>query len=143
MRNYIRDLFAHRFERHKIRVECTEAFLQVEVECYPSTLLPALINIVDNAVYWMSSLQSDRVLTLDVENHALIIANNGPTIEERDRARIFERGFSRKPGGRGLGLFISYRALEAENMHLVVETSAGQSGTQFRIEVPKLVHTKS
>ena len=138
MRNYIRDLFANRFDRHQIRLDWSESFLAAQVECFPSTLYPALINIVDNAIYWVSSVQGERIIRLDAETNALVVANNGPEIEPRDRQRIFERGFSRKPGGRGLGLFISARALTAEKMALSVEAPPRGFGAAFHIQVPNL-----
>ena len=138
MRNYIRDLFANRFERHSVKLEWTESFVAVVVECYPSTLYPALINIIDNAVYWLSSVKGERIILLDATAEGLVIANNGPAIEERDRQRMFERGFSRKPGGRGLGLFISARALKAEEMVLSIETPPNGYGAAFHVQVPTL-----
>jgi signal transduction histidine kinase len=138
MRNYIRDLFANRFERHKVKLVWTESFMAAQVECFPSTLYPALINIIDNAMYWVSSLKTERVIRLDAIAGALIIANNGVAIEERDREHIFERGFSRKPGGRGLGLFISARALNAEQMQLSTETPPDGFGAAFHIQIPNL-----
>ena len=118
IRNYVTDLFANRIERHQISVDCTENFLKSTIECFPSTLYPAIINIVDNALFWLCSVKTPRKILFDVSNGELIVANTGPSIEARDEKRIFERGFSRKPSGRGLGLFISSRALEAEKMYL-------------------------
>ena len=138
MRNYIRDLFANRFERHKVKLEWTESFLASQVECFPSTIYPALINIIDNAIYWVSSVRGERIIRLDAEAGILVVSNSGPEIEERDRQRIFERGFSRKPGGRGLGLFISARALAAENMALSIETPPVGLGASFHIRIPSL-----
>lgn len=138
MRNYIRDLFTNRFERHKVKMECTESFLASQVECFPSTIYPALINIIDNAIYWVSSARVERIIRLDAEAEVLVVANSGPEIEERDRQRIFERGFSRKPGGRGLGLFISARALAAENMALSIESPPVGLGASFHIHISSL-----
>ncbi|MBV5329359.1 MAG: ATP-binding protein [Chlorobium sp.] len=138
MRNYIRDLFANRFERHKVKLEWTESFLASQVECFPSTIYPALINIIDNAIYWVSSVRGERIIQLDAEAGTLVVSNSGPEIEERDRQRIFERGFSRKPGGRGLGLFISARALAAEDMALSIETPPVGLGASFHIDIPSL-----
>ncbi|MBU0485391.1 MAG: ATP-binding protein [Proteobacteria bacterium] len=138
MRNYIRDLFANRFERHKVKLEWTESFLASQVECFPSTIYPALINIIDNAIFWVSSVRGERIIRLDAEAGVLVVANNGPEIEERDRKRIFERGFSRKPGGRGLGLFISARALAAEDMALSIEAPPVGLGASFHIRIPSL-----
>ncbi len=138
MRNYIKDLFSNRLERHKVLLECSESFLAVQLECFPSTLYPALINLVDNAIYWLTSAKVERIIRLDATADSLIIANNGPEIENRDKQRIFERGFSRKPGGRGLGLFISARALASENMILTAEAPPDGFGAAFHIQVPSL-----
>jgi signal transduction histidine kinase len=138
MRNYVTDLFGNRLERHEVALECTEEFLSATVECYPSTLYPAIINLVDNAVFWLDHTKGERKLRFDAFAGHLIVANNGPTIEERDRQRIFERGFSRKPGGRGLGLFISARALDAEKMQLRLDVPPPGYSVAFSITAPTL-----
>lgn len=120
IKNYCDDLFSNRFERHKIEVVATDEFLKCEFVCYPSTLYPAVINIVDNALHWLNSIPSGRRLQFDADESFIYISNNGPTIEPYDAQRIFERGFSRKTGGRGLGLFISAKALGAEGIALTL-----------------------
>jgi signal transduction histidine kinase len=134
--NYVGDLFANRFDRHKIKLICTDEFLSVKVECYPSTLFPAFINLIDNALYWLSGENGSREICLDVNGDGLIISNNGPKIEERDWAHIFERGFSRKTNGRGLGLFISAKALHAENMKLLLNPPSDKYNVNFVIQIP-------
>jgi signal transduction histidine kinase len=138
IRNYVTDLFGNRFERHNVALECTEAFLAASVECYPSTLYPVIINLVDNALFWLSHNKSTRKIRFDVFAGGIIIANTGPAIEKRDEQRIFERGFSRKPGGRGFGLFISARALENEKMHLSLGDPPPGFSVAFRITAPTL-----
>ncbi|MCH6256998.1 ATP-binding protein [Puniceicoccaceae bacterium K14] len=138
MRNYIRDLFANRFERHKVELVCTDALLSANVSCYPSTLYPALINIVDNAIFWLSSIKTKRIIQIDATSEGLTISNNGPKIELRDTENIFERGFSRKPSGRGLGLFISSRALKSEKMTLSAIPPIENFGATFQISIPNL-----
>lgn len=123
---YIRGVFSARFLRHDIIMESTPSFKEFQIECFPSTIYPVVINLVDNAIFWLSSSQTDRRILLDATSDHIIIANNGPKIDLRDMERIFERGFSRKPGGRGLGLYISQKALAQEGMHLeVVNPPAG------------------
>ncbi len=120
IRNYCKDLFSNRFDRHKVELVATDAFLCAVVECFPSTLYPAVINIVDNAIYWLNSIPNDRRIELHADENSLYISNDGPSIEPYDAQRIFERGFSRKAGGRGLGLFISGKALGAEGFCLML-----------------------
>jgi hypothetical protein len=123
IRNYCADLFSNRFERHKVELIVTDPFLNTSVECYPSTLYPAIINIVDNALHWLSDLPGERRIELHADAEGIYISNNGSPIESRDAQRIFERGFSRKVSGRGLGLFISGKALEAEGIELRLNES--------------------
>jgi len=141
IRNYVNDLFSSRLERHKVTLICTDAFLLTQVDCYPSTVYPAIINLIDNALFWLSSITGERVIRLDAVDGAFIVSNNGPEIEERDWLRIFERGYSRKPGGRGLGLFISSRALQAENMVLSLDSPPVGFKVSFRIQIPTLTFT--
>lgn len=136
LRQYVEDVFSGRFLRHEVDLVVTDNFKHMSVNCYPSTLYPVMINLVDNAFYWLSSVQGDRKMLFDFVDGSIVIANNGPKIERRDADRIFERGFSRKPGGRGLGLYISAKALEQENMSLgLVEPPEGYHAA-FRIELP-------
>jgi signal transduction histidine kinase len=138
IRKYVTDLFGSRIERHQISLDYSPAFLTATVECYPSTLYPAFINLVDNALFWLGNSKTERKIWFDVSGTDLIVSNTGPAIEERDRLRIFERGFSRRPGGRGLGLFISSRALEAENMHLFLGEPQQGFSIAFHISAPTL-----
>lgn len=134
IRNYCNELFSNRLERHQVTLEATDPFLNTAVECYPSTLYPAVINIVDNALHWLNAVPEDRRIEMHAEGDTLFISNNGPPIEGHDNARIFERGFSRKAGGRGLGLFISAKALEAEGMELRIADPRPNYTVTFAID---------
>lgn len=138
IRNYVTDLFENRLERYKATLECTPAFLKATIQCYPSTLYPAVINIVDNALFWLAKTRGERKILFDARPGSLVIANTGPRIEERDYQRVFERGFTRKPGGRGLGVFISAKALEAEKMFLRLDTPPNGFSVAFYISAPTL-----
>ncbi|MCO5081392.1 MAG: ATP-binding protein [Rhizobiaceae bacterium] len=134
IRNYCTALFANRLERHRVEFRATDRLLKTVVECYPSTLYPAIINIVDNAIYWLSQVKGARFIELDADEDTIYISNNGPAIEARDAERIFERSFSRKVGGRGLGLFISSQALKAEGMNLSI-VDAPRSGANVTFAI--------
>jgi signal transduction histidine kinase len=108
------------------------------MNCYPSTIYPPLINLIDNAIYWLSAASGERKIILDATHEALIIANNGPELEYRYSQQIFERGFSMKSGGRGLGLFISRQALRSEKMDLIVEKPPVDYKVAFHIRIPDL-----
>lgn len=134
--HYVRSLFDVRLKRHNIEIKASHAFLDSSIYSYPSTLYPVFVNILDNAIFWMRDLQSNRCITLDASDTAFLITNNGPALHKRDYDAIFEQGFSRKPGGRGLGLFISRKALRKEGMDIRVEESASSQGVTFLIKWP-------
>ena len=137
--HYVRTLFSVRFKRHDIELEVSQDFLGSAVLGYPSTIYPVFVNIIDNAVFWLKDIQGQRIITLDFSGNAYRIGNNGPTIHNRDIEAIFEQGFSRKPGGRGLGLFISKKALRKEGMDLNVAQSVSmERGTTFEILCPEV-----
>jgi len=135
---YITDLFSNRLNRHSVSVECTESFLASSVECYPSTIYPVFINLIDNSIYWLKTINGIRTIRLDAEEGAMIVANNGPPIPKRDTEGLFERGFTRKSGGRGLGLFIGRRALQKEKMDIVLDVPPPGFDVAFRITATTL-----
>ena len=135
---YIHDLFSNRLERHSVKLEPSDSFLKCSVECYPSTIYPVFINMVDNAIFWLKTIEGPRVIRLEAEQGALIIANNGPAIPERDTRGLFERGFTRKSGGRGLGLFIAKKALQKEDMDIALDAPPSGFSVAFRITAPTL-----
>jgi signal transduction histidine kinase len=131
---FIRELFSQRFERHKITLELTESFQERVITGYPSTFYPVFVNLIDNAIFWLKDRRPPRTIGLDAKGNSLLISDNGPGIANSDKEEIFEMGFTRKPGGRGLGLYISREVLDREGYSLSVAGQPNHSGTTFVIE---------
>ena len=124
---YLIDIFDLRFIRHNITLQVTEQFKGKVVEGFPSTLYPTFVNLVDNAIYWLTSRKGGpRNILLDADPDGFLIENSGPGIPMRDADRIFEFGISSKPGGRGMGLYISRETLRREGYDLVL-TNPGEN----------------
>jgi len=119
--HYVRALFSVRFDRHHIRLNATQAFLDSKLHSYPSTIYPVFVNLIDNFVFWLKDQPGERLISLDCSNNVYRIENNGPPVNKRDAEAIFEQGFTRKPGGRGLGLYISKKVLQKEGMTLELD----------------------
>ncbi len=133
LERFVRDVFRERLEQEDITLEATSGFRDYSVRLYPSTLYPVFVNLVDNAVHWLTGYRGRRQITLDVEDGDLTVVDTGPGISERDRDAVFEMGFSRKPGGTGYGLYISREVLRREKMDLLLDRANPDRGTQFRI----------
>ncbi|WP_436758308.1 ATP-binding protein [Streptosporangium sp. V21-05] len=121
--NFVRDLFQERLLSENISLDATVAFRKARVRAYPSTLYPVFVNLVDNAIFWLSRQSPPRQIVLDHANGSWSVEDNGPGIPTRDQQRIFELGFSRKPNGRGMGLHISRDVLRKEGWGLELSTS--------------------
>lgn len=124
---YLNDVFGDRLKRHSIELEHTPAFEARVVRAFPSTILPVFVNLLDNAIYWITfDRDSEKRIRLDADERGLLIWNGGPGIERRDEKRIFEFGITRKPGGRGMGLYISRESLRRDGFDLDL-LSAGEN----------------
>ena len=136
--HYVRALFSVRFERHHIRLKATQEFLDSNVHSYPSTIYPVFVNLIDNFIFWLKDKPGERLISLDCTNNVYHIENNGPPIHKRDTEAIFEQGFSRKPNGRGLGLYISKKVLNKEDMTLFLDPERNPNdGVRFNLSWSK------
>ena len=132
---FLDNLFGARLDRHNVELTRTDAFATATVRGYPSSFYPVFINLVDNATYWLSgqneSLQ--RQIQLDAFGKAFRVSDSGPGIHDRDRDDIFDIGFTRKPGGRGMGLHISRQTLREVGYDLILAARGPDWSTTFLI----------
>ena len=127
-------MFGGRLERSGIRLRATPVFDRRIVRAFPSTLLPAFVNLVDNAIYWIGSdPESEPEISLDAEDGGFLVGNGGPGIPLRIADRIFDFGESAKPGGRGMGLYLAKQALQREGLNLTLEAAGEDVQPVFRI----------
>ena len=131
---FLEDLFSERFARHSIQMRATRKFLNHSVRGYPSTFYPVFVNLMDNASFWLRDQPEPRLIALDCDGEAMSVSDNGPGIQSQDQETIFELGFTRKPGGRGLGLYISRDVLRKVGFDLRVSDSLAESGATFVIQ---------
>ena len=120
-------------ERHHITFDCSQAFAKNIIVGFPSTFYPVFTNIVDNAIFWLRDQPMPRRILLDADKTGIYISNNGPSIDIRDQQRIFELGFTRKPLGRGMGLYISKQVLNKVGYDITVDQSRLEKGVTFKI----------
>lgn len=132
--DFLQGLFRERLDRNDIKFEATEKFISASVHGYPSSFYPVFVNLVDNAIFWLDRVRdAERRIILDADEEDLLVRDNGPGVSTRDRDNIFALRFSRKPGGRGMGLHISRQTLEKIGYELTLDEPAGKRGATFRI----------
>jgi signal transduction histidine kinase len=135
---FVRTVFGPRFERHRVMLIVPEEFSTATVTTFPSTILPVFANVIDNAIHWLAEVRDlPRVITLGVDDHSMRIGNSGPGVDPRDAETMFEFGATTKPGGRGMGLYLSQDALRKESMSIRLERAGVDVHPIFVIDVPE------
>ena len=133
---YVNDLFGERCSKEFVEINQTARFAQGIVHIDRAVILPVFINLVDNAIFWvkMNSPKKGRKIQFDMdEDDALLVYDNGPGFPDIDKTIIFERGYTTKPGGRGLGLFISKQILNECGFDIKATESMYEKGAGFKI----------
>lgn len=95
--------------------------------------------LIENALTLVDPKEGIVTLRLDVDSTAhrvrIEVEDNGPGISHEDLPHVFERFFSRRSQGTGLGLPIAFAIVEAHNGTLEVSSVEGE-GTCFTMTLP-------
>ncbi len=135
---FLIDLFKARMGRHNVSLKHTAGFERGSIYGFRSTFYPVFVNIVDNAIYWLSNSNvENKIIRLHADENGIYISNNGAPVKIQDKERIFEMMFSRKPNGRGMGLSISREVLEADAYDLVLDNPQPNMTVTFKISKRK------
>jgi signal transduction histidine kinase len=134
---FLENLFETRLKRHSVKMVGTKQFMQASLHSFPSSIYPAFVNLVDNSLFWLQRRQRERQITFDAQGADLLVIDNGPGVSARDRENIFALNFSRKPGGRGMGLHISRETLAKVGWQLTLDHKNSEDGAVFRISPQK------
>lgn len=99
--------------------------------------LSVLINIIKNAV---ESIDTEGKICIKTktgkENVKVVVSNNGHPISKETQEKIFEKGFSTKSTGSGIGLVICKKTLEEQFAQLKLLKS-DKASTEFEITLMK------
>jgi signal transduction histidine kinase len=112
-------------------------------------VLQILVNLITNASQSLEeSRQTDRQLTLQIESESLqrvriSVADNGIGIASENLTRVFERGFTTRKAGHGLGLYGSARLAKELGGDLTVTSNGPGQGAAFTLELPVQTASRS
>lgn len=108
-------IYKRTLNREHIEYSVNKIGSPIIAKCTDAVILQLLINLFDNAVYWLATpdiVEKKITITLDGEKQQVIFSDNGPGIREDDKPFIFEAFYSGKEDGRGLGLYIARQLLQ-------------------------------
>ena len=103
-------MFRFALEEAKIEFTIMQTNGPLFVTLTEAALLQALVNLVDNAIYWVVLGGTERKVVIHVEasERRVIVADTGPGVDAADEPFIFEPFYSGKGiEGKGLGLYIA------------------------------------
>ena len=115
-----------RFRAHKI---CIVNGMELDdpefrVRCSRRLILAALMNLIDNSIYWLDNKgSSDKRIYLGTTYEmnglpAIVVADNGPGFVDPPEYMV-QPFFTRKPDGIGLGLHITEEVMKSQNGRLL------------------------
>lgn len=112
----------------------------IKVTVYEADLMAALLNIIDNAIHWLStSPAKQRELKITMTHSKkwvrIVLSNNGPLIDPILAKNLFKPGFTLKAEGSGLGLAIAREAMQASKGKVIYDPQPDE--TAFLIEMQK------
>lgn len=108
---YLREFFERQISDRRVELVATPAFQTTTVEDYPYRIIPAFVNLINNALYWVT-FGTVRRIVLDRRGTKVYVADSGPGVDEDDVPELFSMFFTRRVGGHGVGLYLSRLNLE-------------------------------
>ena len=128
-------------ERKEIRCDVPRRETRVAVD--PGELDAILLNLITNALFWLGNVQKrKRQLAFETSSLAggsrvrIWVHDNGPGIPEEDREKVLWPGFTRKPGGIGMGLTVASELVAEYGGTLAVSEDGAIGGASFVFDLP-------
>ncbi len=115
---YLREFFERQITDRRIEFVVAPAFQAMTVVDYPHRIFPVFVNLVNNALYWVTFGQERKIL-LDRVGSKVYVADSGPGVDPDDIPELFHKiFFTRRTGGHGVGLYLSRISLEQGRHHI-------------------------
>jgi signal transduction histidine kinase len=121
-----------------IDLQCDAPTQPVLVRGDEDMLQQAVLNLVTNAMEAMKTGGHLRLsVSTDRNTVTLAVADDGPGIPSDMRGKVFQLYFTTKEKGSGIGLAMTYRAVQLHNGTVDFVSEVGR-GTTFRIQFPAI-----
>ncbi|MBD1435181.1 ATP-binding protein [Sphingobacterium sp. DN00404] len=109
---YIKDFFDIKLKEEEVKIVVSDSFQHHIIRVKEPILYTVLINIMNNAFFWMKNSEIKEIhFDYLREEKEILILNSGQKIEEHRLSKIFELFYSNRPTGRGIGLYLAKESL--------------------------------
>jgi signal transduction histidine kinase len=136
-----RQLFTPLLENQGVAMEIVNRGTGVlRTEVRPENFCCLLQILATNSLEWLRGTESPRIrihLSGDADRVEIVFSDNGPGLPEDISARVFDPMFTRKEGGRGMGLTIARQLVEAHGGHIFALMDRRRHGANFQILLPR------
>ncbi len=136
----VMDLMAPQGKLAGITLELDTPAEPAHLRADPDMIKQAVLNLVTNAMEAMKNGGLLRVKVAQGEGAVILeVADSGPGIPAELRDKVFQLYFTTKARGSGIGLAMTYRAVQLHNGTIAFTSDEGR-GTTFRLQFPAVVH---
>ncbi|WP_458576137.1 ATP-binding protein [Aliamphritea spongicola] len=116
--------------------ECINAVPDLQLQCNKEALLGALMNLVENS---LQATGKGAELSIEAsvlkERLCLMVADNGPGMDQEQCRKVLEPFYSTKSHGTGLGLAVAQVVAKAHHGEFVLVSELGK-GTRAAFLLP-------
>ncbi|MEA9557612.1 sensor histidine kinase [Xanthomonas nasturtii] len=143
------DAHEQQFDRHAISVDTSRLPAVFISTAVAGQMYQIFENLISNSVYWLthhrsvlakhnaiSTFSASITVEGDYSDRTIVFKDNGGGISAEDGPKVFDPFFSKKPTGRGIGLYI-VKTLCAENgieVELLPATKGRINGFKFTFQ---------
>lgn len=133
-------LFSKEIHDKGIKIIQDSTFDTYEIKDYEYAFWIALLNIVNNAVYWLNRSEEEKIIRFSMEKeNTLCLSNTGPKISDDALEDIFEYGVTMKQekNATGLGLTFTRNILSSHGWEIWAENRNDGPAFLLRKKVKK------
>jgi len=109
---HLENFFGPRIANLGVSFETTKSFRAIELQDFRSRIFPVFINLLNNALYWVST-SDERKVKIDMVGDTVVIGDTGPGVDPDDIEYLFTLFFTRRVRGHGVGLYLCRETLAA------------------------------
>ena len=112
LKHFLNNFFENRLSSLDVVIYSSKEFDNYIIHIKEPVIYSVLINIINNALYWIKNSERRIIeLAYDKKIDGIIIRNSGVPIQDHKLQKIFALFYSNRPNGRGLGLYLAKQSL--------------------------------